>query len=117
MEIENKERSFILRLPTDLDLTSQPLIPGTFIAQREKVTLMAKKILLYLYFHNKLVFDFIEMHKMFGGEMKKYLEIVFILSELGFLQRISDTEFVFKGFRGFIQNFNGKIFGCNSSFK
>jgi hypothetical protein len=48
------------------------------------------------------------MHELFGGDLKKYLEIIMILSKLGFLQRVSKKEFIFKGFLGFIHTFNGK---------
>lgn len=82
---------------------------GTFIGSREKANLMAKKILLYIYFHNKLILDFTFLHKKFGGDLKKFLEIIMILESIGFVQRVSQTEIIFKGFKGFILKFNGKI--------
>lgn len=83
---------------------------GTFIGAREKVNLMAKKILLYIYYHNKLILDFTDLHRKFGGDLKKYLEIIMIMEKIGFIQRLNSTEIIFKGFKGFILKFNGKKF-------
>jgi len=88
---------------------TQPHQLGPFIASREKITLMTKKIVLYIYFHNKLILDIYHLHQKLGGELKKYLEVIFILEKLGFIKMISLTEFIFAGFKGAIFNFHGRI--------
>lgn len=84
------------------------LVNSTFIASREKITLMTKKMVLFIYFNNKLIFDLGGLHKKIGGEIKKFLEVLMIFEKLGFIQKISSTEFMFRGFNGFISTFHGK---------
>lgn len=104
-------RSFIKIKNMEIENSNQ-LEPkwGTLIGAREKVNLMAQKILLYVYYHNKLILDFTELHAKFGGDLKKYLEIIMIMEGIGFVQRINKTEIVFKGFKGFILKFNSNFF-------
>lgn len=55
-------------------------IPRTpLLAARDRVDVMASKILLFFYYHNQIVIDFVKFHALFGGELKKYLEIIFVL--------------------------------------
>ena len=81
----------------------------TLLNTREKVTSMARKILLFLYFHNKRVFDLEQILATFGGEIKKCLEILFILEGVGIIFRTSKTQFVFQGLEGMILKFQGRF--------
>jgi hypothetical protein len=86
-----------------------PPMPTTFslLNTREKVTSMARKILLYLYFHNQKVFDLEHLLAFLGGEIKKCLEILFILEGVGMIFRTSRTKFIFQGIEGMILKFQG----------
>jgi len=48
-------------------------------AARDRIDVMASKVSLFFYYHNKIVIDFVKFHVLIGGELKKYLEIIFIL--------------------------------------
>ena len=89
-----------------------PQMPAasTMLNTREKVPLMARKILLYLYFHNKSVFDLEQILTFFGGETKKCLEIIFILEGVGMIFRTSKTKFIFQGLEGMILKFQGRFY-------
>jgi hypothetical protein len=82
---------------------------STLLNTREKVTSMARKVLLYLYFHNRQVFDLEHVLATFGGEIKKCLEILFILEGVGMIFRTSKTKFVFQGLEGMILKFQGRF--------
>ena len=41
------------------------------------------------------------------GDTKKVLDCLFILDHLGLITRISKNKFVYSGFKGMIQKFNG----------
>lgn len=71
---------------------------------------MAKKIMCHIFFHNKLIFEIHKFHALVGGEIKKFMEILFIMEGLGFIQMASKTEFVFSGFKGFIIKLHGNLF-------
>lgn len=81
---------------------------STLLNTREKVTSMARKILLFLYFHNKKVFDLEQILVAFGGETKRCLEIIFILEGVGMIFRTSKSAFIFQGLEGMILKFHGK---------
>lgn len=83
---------------------------SALISSREKVSVMARKITLYLYFHNKNIFDLKQLISTIGGETKKILEIVFVLEGVGFIYRISRCKFVFLGFEGMIQKFQSNLY-------
>jgi len=68
---------------------------------------MTKKIMCHIFFHNKLIFEIHKFHTHIGGEIKKFMEILFIMAGLGLIQMASKTEFVFTGFSGFIKKFHG----------
>lgn len=96
---EDKKPIVIPQMPTG----------ATLLNTREKVASMARKILLYLYFHNKRVFDLEQILLFFGGEIKKCLEILFILEGIGMVFRTSRTKFIFHGLEGMILKFQGKF--------
>lgn len=86
-----------------------PKLPATaLISTREKIATISKKIILYLYFHNRVIFDLPKVLTMFGGETKKILEIIFILEGLGLIFRTSNSKFIFQGFEGMIHKFHCK---------
>jgi hypothetical protein len=79
------------------------------IASREKAVTVAKKILLHLYFNNKAIFDLRKLMPKYGGEMKKILEVIFILEGIGLIFRISEACFIFQGFEGIIHKFHCRL--------
>ena len=88
-------------------IPQMPAMAATLLNTREKVTSMARKILLYLYFHNQKVYDLEQILAFFGGEIKKCLEILFILEGAGMIFRTSRTKFIFQGLEGMILKFQG----------
>ena len=81
-----------------------PVTP--LIASREKALTVAKKILLHLYFNNTAIFDLSKLMPKYGGEMKKILEVIFILEGIGLIFRTSEACFIFQGFEGMIHKFH-----------
>lgn len=81
-----------------------PMSP--LIVSREKALTVAKKIVLHLYFNNKAIFDLQKLMPKYGGEMKKILEVIFILEGIGLVFRISESCFIFQGFEGMIHKFH-----------
>lgn len=86
-----------------------PLQSSALISSREKVSTMARKLLLYLYFHNRTIFDLERLLVLLGGETKKTLEILFILEGIGLTFRISRGKFIFQGFEGMIAKFHSYL--------
>lgn len=41
--------------------------------------------MLFFYYNNKNTIDFVKFHPLFGGELKKYLEIIFIMEQIGLI--------------------------------
>lgn len=82
---------------------------NTLVSSREKVVTVARKILLYFYFHNKGIFDLKKILVTIGGETKKILEVIFILEGVGLIMRVSKSKFFFQGFEGMIQKFQSKV--------
>ena len=79
------------------------------LAPREKLGVLTKKVVLFLYFRNKSVFNLQQVVTLLGGEMKKVIEILFILQGVGLIFRVSRNKFVFRGFEGMIHKFHGRL--------
>lgn len=75
------------------------------ISSREKLNTIAPKILLYLYFNNKKIFDLKTLLPVLGGEMRKNLEVLFILEGIGMIFRVSKSKFIFQGLEGMVNKF------------
>ena len=85
------------------------LIQLNAIGSREKIGTIAKKIVSYLYMNRKSVFNLKTMISTFGGDARKFLEIIFLIEGIGILTRISSTKFIFSGLRGVIVKFHGTL--------
>jgi hypothetical protein len=83
------------------------LIQLSGIGSREKIGTIAKKIVAYLYMNRKSVFNLKPMVAIFGGDVRKFLEIIFLIEGIGILTRISQSKFIFSGLKGVIIKFNG----------
>ena len=61
--------------------------------------------MLYLYFNNKKIFDLKTLLAVLGGEMRKNLEVLFILEGIGMIFRVSKSKFIFQGLEGMVNKF------------
>jgi FHA domain len=95
-QIQNPQKPILLVAPP----------PGALLSSREKVSVLTKKVLLYLYFRNKTIFDIQKLLPILGGEFKKVLEVLFALEGIGWIMRLNKNMFIFTGFEGMINRFH-----------
>ena len=92
----------------EIEKPNPNLLPGSLIASREKISTMSKKILLYIFFNNKRVFNIAYLVRDLGGDPKKFLEILFVLEGVGVIMRITEQDFIYVGVKGIMEKFHSK---------
>eukprot|EP01017_Pseudomicrothorax_dubius_P023872 TRINITY_DN2541_c0_g2_i1.p1 TRINITY_DN2541_c0_g2~~TRINITY_DN2541_c0_g2_i1.p1 ORF type:complete len:480 (+),score=108.26 TRINITY_DN2541_c0_g2_i1:81-1520(+) len=76
---------------------------------REKIGTMGKRILRYVLDRRSETLHLKQLGASFGGDVKKTVDIVFILEGIGLLTRISKNRFIFTGFPGMAFKLNEHI--------
>ena len=85
-----------------------PQSAATLLSTREKLTTIARKMMLYVYFRRDSVFDIGKLLATMGGEARKCLMVLAVLEGIGLTFKVSDTKMVYRGFEGMIARFHGR---------
>jgi len=73
------------------------------IHTREKIGNLCKRLLCYIVENKKYRQSIKDIVPAIGGDVKKVVELVFILESIGLITRIQKNAFVYTGFQGMIQ--------------
>lgn len=85
-----------------------PQSAAALLSTREKLTTIARKIMLYLYFRRHAVFDIGKLLATLGGEARKCLMVLAVLEGVGLTFRVGDSKLVYRGLEGMIAKFHGR---------